>query len=129
MRKLPAFPLLLYLLLAGGCQNPTDTERRSLIGQWTSTGFAGNTVQMTLTEVAREVDGAGSWVGPESANAFRVSGAHAEETVSLLFQFKYLEDINFLGEFTDEDTLVGTLTGGEYRDRPITFVRVEPEED
>lgn len=128
MRKLLAFPLLFSLVLAAGCQDPTGSERRSLIGRWTSSGFATTSVEMTLTEVAREVDGAGSWLDPDLATAFRVTGAHADESVSLLLEFEDRPDLNLRAEFTDEDTLVGTLTGGEFRDRPITFVRVDPDD-
>lgn len=125
MRKLLAFPLLVCVLFAVGCNNPTGTQRRSLIGLWTSSQFGNGTVQMTLTEVAREVRGAGNWVRPDQAIAFGISGAHADETVSLLFEFKYEFDINFVGRFTDENTLQGSLTGGTFRGVPVTFVRVE----
>lgn len=125
MRKLLAFPLLFLVLMGVGCDNPTGNERRSLVGLWTSSGFAPATVQMTLTEVARTVEGAGSWVDPASATAFAVSGAHAEETVSLLFVFKDLPSVNFLGEFVDEDVMEGVLTGGPFRATPIRFEREE----
>ena len=123
MRKLLALPLLLVVLLASACDNPTGSQRRTLIGRWTSSEFGEGTVQMTLTEVAREVNGAGSWLRPDRATAFRVSGAHADETVSLLLEFRDGYDINFTGQFTDANTLQGSLVGGGFRDVPVTFVR------
>lgn len=128
MRKNLVFPLLLCVLLAAGCDDPTGSSRRSLLGLWTSSDFASATIRMTLAEIGRSVEGAGSWVSPDAALAFRVSGAHAEETVSLLFNLEDAPDVTFTGEFTSEDTLEGTLTGGALREVPITFTRVQRDE-
>src|SRR5690606_14841971 len=128
MRKHLVFPLLLLSLLAAGCDDPTGSERRSLLGLWTSSDFGPATIRMTLSEVGRSVEGAGSWLTAEAAMAFGVSGAHAEETVSLLFDLEGTPDVTFTGEFTDEDTLEGTLTGGALREVPITFARAQRDE-
>ena len=128
MRKLLAFPLLVYVLIAAGCDNPAGTERRNLAGTWASVTVPGATLRMTITEVARSVQGAGSWLDPNQAIAFRVSGAHAEEVVSLLFEFESIPDVNFSGQFSDANTLQGTLTGGTFRALPVTFVREQTEE-
>lgn len=119
---------LLLVLLVGACSDPAGPVRRSLIGSWASTGYPGAQITVTLTETAREVTGAGSWVTPTTALALRVSGTHAEQTVSLVFQSNWASDVNFLGEFTDADTMTGTLTGGELRGQAITFRRVETED-
>lgn len=132
MRKLLAFAPLFCVLLLSACQSPTENERRSLAGHWTSTTLAATTVRMTITEVARSVEGAGSWVDPNRATAFAVSGAHAEESVSLLFEFRetpsLMPNVNFLGVFRDKDTLEGTFTGGAFRGVPVTFVRLEKDD-
>ena len=127
MRKLLVFPLLVCVLIAAGCDTPAGTERRSLVGTWTSTTAPGATLRMTVTEVARSVQGAGSWLDTDQAVAFRVSGAHAEEVVSLLFEFKSTPDVNFTGRFSDANTLQGTLTGGTFRGLPFTFLREQTE--
>lgn len=128
MRK-PLVWLLAVCLALTACSEPSGPERRSLIGTWTSTGFSAATVRLTLTESARNVNGAGSWVEATQARAFRVTGVHAEQVVSLIFQFQNAADLNFRGEFTAEHTLVGTLTGGDFREQPITFERVQRESD
>jgi hypothetical protein len=120
----PAAALLLLLIAA--CTPATEPERRSLIGSWSSTEFGTTTVRMTLTETAREVRGAGSWIEPNRALAFHVEGAHAERAVALILLFPQAEAVSFRGAFTDAATLVGTLTGGRFREEPITFVRDVP---
>ena len=116
--------VLLLTTLSLACRGPAEPERRSLIGSWTSTDVGDNTViQMTLTETAREVRGAGSWLEPTRALAFRVEGAHAEQRVALFLQFQSQESVGFQGRFTDQNTLSGALTGGGFRERPVTFQR------
>lgn len=117
--------LLPFLVLAAftACQTTTVPERRELLGSWESKGFPGATVRMTLSETARAVRGAGSWLTLLEADAFSVDGALAVDEVSLLFDFDTRPAINFQGYFEDEDVLVGTLTGDGYRRQRITFER------
>lgn len=123
-----ALAILLLTTLTLACKGPAEPERRSLIGSWTSTDLGNSTViHMTLTETAREVRGAGSWIEPTRALAFRVEGAHAEQMVALFLQFQTEAAVGFRGEFRDQHTLSGTLTGGGFRERSITFLRAERE--
>ena len=126
MRKMVAMAGL--ALLAGGCADATGTERTSVLGAWESEAFAPAQVEMTLSELARTVSGAGRWVQPDSAVAFLVSGSHVEDRVSLVFQIEDAADLSFQGEFVEEDVMEGTLVGGPYRGAPIRFVRVDDEE-
>ena len=117
---------LLLLLAIGGltaCQTATTPERRELLGSWASSGFPGATIRMTVTETARAVQGAGSWLTLNGAEAFQVSGAFASDEVSLHFEFDGRPDINFQGYFEEADILVGHLTGDEYRRQPIRLER------
>lgn len=120
---------LLAGLLLAACGNPSEPERRSIIGEWRAMGPGLTQVQMTLTETARAVAGAGSWVEVAEAHAFRVTGAHAERSVSLLLDFDGMPDVNFRGRFSDEDTMDGSLNGGAIRGLEIQFVRVRDAQD
>ena len=128
MRRPMLPPLLLALLCAGAaCSSPAAPVDASIIGDWASTGIDTLDIQMTLSETAREINGAGCWVTPTQQMAFEVRGAQVAQSISLLFQFKYSENIHFHGEFlrTAEDTLTmkGELIGGTFRGSDIIFVR------
>ena len=124
-------PLLLplFALLVGGaaCSSPAEPVDASIIGDWRSTGIDTVDIRMTLSETAREINGAGSWVTPTQQVAFEVRGAQVAQSISLLFQFKYNENIHFHGEFlrtaSDTLTMAGELIGGTYRGNSIVFVR------
>ena len=124
-------PLLLHLLtllIAGAaCSSPAAPDDASIIGDWTSTGIDSLAIRMTLSETAREINGAGSWLTPSQQMAFEVRGAQVAQSISLLFAFKDTPNIHFHGEFlrTASDTLTmsGELIGGSYRGSRIVFVR------
>lgn len=130
MGKLLAIPLLALLLATVGCSSTTGPVNRDLAGTWVSEDFAPAIIRMTISEIALEVNGAGSWVTAQTALPFAVSGAHVEGRIALLFTFQYDLEVGFEGEFLDEDTLEGVLVGGaaEFRSEPITFVRLQDEE-
>lgn len=115
-------PVVLALSLLG-CQNATVPEQRDIFGSWISRSFPGGTVRMTLTETARAVEGAGSFVTPTSADAFGASGALADDEISLLFDFDSRENVNFQGYFSDDDVMEGTLSGGGFNQTAIIFDR------
>ena len=127
MRRPSLIPLLALLLAAAACSSPAAPVDASIIGDWTSTGIDTLTIQMTLSETAREINGAGSWVTPSTQMAFEVRGAQVAQSISLLFQFKYSENIHFHGEFlrtaSDTLTMAGELIGGSYRGSNIVFIR------
>lgn len=122
-----SFFLLVFLLASAGCDTPSEPASFSIIGHWTSSAVDTLDIQMTISEAAREVNGAGSWVTPTQAMAFRVSGAHVEQSISLLFEFGDGPDVNFHGEFletaSDTLTMAGRLYGGSYRGSSIVFIR------
>ncbi len=126
MKKLTATIAAAMLgVLLVGCGGTTAPSRRELLGSWVSTDIPGITIRMTLAETARAVEGAGSWLTAQNAFPFGVSGALARDEVSLLLEFSGREDLNFQGFFQDDDILDGRLSGGEFRDRAITFKREE----
>jgi hypothetical protein len=122
MRPERFFIFLLVASLAA-CQTAAGPERRDLLGSWVSTDITGIAINMTVAETARSVEGAGSWTEATSGHAFRVTGVLAADEVALHFDFTDRPDLSFLGVFTDEDTLEGTLSGGAYRLRTISFER------
>ena len=127
MRKPFLFPLLLLLLAGSACSSPAAPDDVSIIGDWTSTGIDSVQIQMTLSETAREINGAGSWLTDTQQMAFEVRGAQVAQSISLLFAFKYSSNIHFHGEFlrtaSDTLTMTGELIGGTYRGERIVFVR------
>lgn len=127
MRRSFLFPLLLLLLAGGACSSPAAPDDVSVIGDWTSTGIDSVQIQMTLSETAREINGAGSWLTETQQMAFEVRGAQVAQSISLLFAFKDTPNIHFHGEFlrtaSDTLTMTGELIGGTYRGERIVFVR------
>lgn len=130
-RLLPLFLFAAAPLAA--CGNTTGPADLNIVGTWQSREFAPATVQMTLVESARAPTGAGRWLTPGDADAFRVTGAHIEQRVALLLDFddQVRRDIEFFGvvrETTAGDSavvlLVGELHGGGYRGDSIAFQRV-----
>jgi hypothetical protein len=126
-------PLLFLLLLAlGACRDTAGPTIFSTAGAWRSQGFAPASVEVTLVETARSTTGAGRWLTDTEANAFLVTGAHSDSTVSLYFDFHGSRpDLTFEGRFRknagdgDETLMVGNLYGGEFRGEAFTF---EPDE-
>ncbi|HET8657083.1 MAG TPA: hypothetical protein VFL93_16275 [Longimicrobiaceae bacterium] len=128
MRKSAA--LLAGLLLAA-CSNNSAPPVYSAVGTWQSVGFAPADVQMTLVETARSPAGAGRWIMTDSAAAFRVTGAHVDTDISLLFDFDGRSDVSLAGVFrpgTGKDAptqIAGALFGGGFSGDSIVFERLE----
>ena len=127
-------PIAILVLLLAACENPSAPRDFSIVGNWISTGVDTLDVRFTLSETARTITGAGSWLTPSRAMAYRISGAHVARQISLLLEFDEGPDINFQGEFQESasDTLTlltGRLYGGTYRGYPIVFVRREGSEN
>ena len=128
-------PLLLslgLLPLAAACNPTASAPAFSTLGAWRSQSFAPATVQLTLVETARSSSGAGRWVTPTEALAFRVTGAHSGSDVSLLFDFDGRADITFEGRFRQQtigearvSVMAGQLYGGGFRGDSLTLVPVE----
>lgn len=129
MRKLLAIPALALLLAATGCDSTTGPANRDLAGTWVSDDFAPAVVRMTISEIALEVTGAGSWTSAQEGHPFEVTGAHVDGRLSLIFTFGTLPPIGFEGEFTDEHVIAGDLVGSDrgFIRAPITFLRVQDE--
>lgn len=112
-----------------GCSDSTGPESYSIAGTWTSAGFAEADFSFTVVETARAVEGAGHRVVGGVATAFRVNGANAGQRASLHFDFDDEPDVNFEGEFGEDDDdvriLEGSLFGGGYSGAAITFQRTE----
>lgn len=130
MRHLNRAIVLFGLTAILGCQGTTTPERRELSGSWETTAFPGATIRMTLTETAREVRGAGSWLTVVDAYGFGIGGALTGDEFSLLFTFDNRPDINFQGSFDGEDILKGRFAGDGYRrEQQVIFERIDLSEE
>jgi hypothetical protein len=128
MRRPLALLALVFVALGAACENPAQTRTEfSVIGFWSTTDLDTLDIQMTLSETARAINGAGSWVTPTRALAFRVSGARVGRGTSLFFEFGGADNVSFNGEFlqtaNDTLTMAGQLWGGAYRGSRVVFVR------
>lgn len=128
MRRSRCLPLLVLALLAGACNTPSEpTTRFSVLGQWATPAADSLGIVMTISETARQIHGAGSWVTASRVDAFSVSGARFEDEVSLLLEFSDRPGVTFQGLFQntprDSTLLTGKLYGGVYRGTGIVFVR------
>lgn len=131
MRRPLLIPLCVLALAA--CSNTNSPTIYSTAGAWRSRDFAPASVVVTLVETARSTSGAGRWSTDADASAFRVTGAHADSTVSLLFDFDGREDVTFEGKFRKQDmggrnviVMAGQLYGGEFHGEDFVL---EPDED
>lgn len=118
--------LLLIALVTAACSSTTAPTRHSLTGRWRSEAVVGVTIEMVISESARSVQGAGRWITADSTVAFGISGARTGPSASLLFATS--PEVNFLGEFVDEETMEGTLVGANFESRSARFVRLEDED-
>jgi hypothetical protein len=131
MRRPLLIPVCVLALAA--CSDTNSPTIYSTAGAWRSRDFAPASVVVTLVETARSTSGAGRWSTAADANAFRVTGAHSDSTVSLLFDFDGREDITFEGKFRRQDVgsdnvivMAGRLYGGEFHGEDFVL---EPDED
>lgn len=115
-------PLGLVLALSG-CNDDAGPDRRNILGSWRSEGLAGVTVRMTLSEMGRKVEGAGSWTEAADVWAFRVTGVLAQDQFSLLFDFSGRPDVVFDGRFLSKDILGGVLAGEGLEEMTAAFGR------
>jgi hypothetical protein len=127
MRRPFRLALSALVLLAAACSTPSTPVDISVNGHWVSIGLDTVAIQMTMSETARTINGAGSWVTPGRAMAFQISGAHVAQSISLFFSFGDHPPVNFHGEFvttaSDTLTMTGQLDGGSYRGASVVFVR------
>jgi hypothetical protein len=117
-----------FVLLAAACDNATTTRSVSIAGSWESVNFTDADFRMTMVETARAVEGAGHRAAAGETTAFRIIGANTGRKASLLLDFDGRDDINFEGEFEDQNdvtTLEGALFGGGYDGDAIVFRREE----
>src|SRR5690606_32700415 len=115
-RSLYAIVILGAVTAVAACEQTSAPVRREILGTWLGEGIPGISVEMTLTETARAVEGAGGWTDGSGTFAFRVFGAIARDEVSLYLDFADREDITFSGVFPrgDEDRISGLLYGGGF---------------
>jgi hypothetical protein len=122
VRKLA--PVVTIALLVG-CEQTSAPTRRDIQGNWELKGVPGTTASMTLAEVARVVDGAGTWIDGSGPFAYIAFGALAGNGVTLYFDFSEREDFGFQGRFVTSDSISGSLVGGGFQNVPASFTQVD----
>jgi hypothetical protein len=122
---------LIVLLPLAACSNSTGTTIFSALGTWRSQPDSDTEIEMTLVETARATTGAGYWTDSAGARAFQVTGAHAENRVSLFFAFDVIPNVDFQGRFNTQTidgrkrTLMsGRLYGGPFHGDSVDFVQL-----
>jgi hypothetical protein len=132
MRRSLALGILLTL---AGCSNSTGTTSFTALGTWRSEPDADTRIEMTLVESARATTGAGYWRDADGSRAFQVTGAHAEDRVSLFFEFDVIPNVDFQGRFDTRTIegkkrvlMSGRLYGGPFDGDSVDFVRLTDDE-
>lgn len=113
--------LVLAVTLAA-CGDDGGPSIPSASGTW-SGGVGSATLTLTLTEDDGAVTGAGSLAGPGGSIALTAQGTHAHPSMSLTLTSQGFEDLNFQGEFVDDDSVDGRLNGSGYQNDAITLRR------
>ncbi len=116
---------LAALVVLLGCEQSSAPTRRDILGTWELQGVPATTASMTLAEVARAVEGAGTWTDASGPYAFLALGALAGDRVTLYFDFSAREDVGFQGRFVTANSIDGALVGGGFQSVPASFVRVD----
>lgn len=115
LRRMFMLPLLLVFFAAAGCgdDSPTDTSATTLDGSWSGES-QGITLSLTLNEDSEgSLSGSGSLSDSEGSAALTVSsGTHVPPNVTMTLSSTGLPDLNFSGEVSGDNVIIGALEGG-----------------
>jgi len=112
------------LVLTTACRDePNAPKTPTVTGSWSGT-TDNATLSLTLTESSdRSVSGSGHISSPSNSIALTVTGTHAHPSVSLILKATGYQDVNFQGEFSADDRIIGSLNGSGFRNDAITLRR------
>lgn len=121
MKKLLTLPLLALALLVGACDSgPTEPKHVSAAGSWSGTS-SGITVNLTLSETAKTINGSGNLQGGSGSIAVTVTGTNAYPNVSMTLASPGYEAMNFQGTFTNPTTISGAVNGSGFNSFALTL--------
>lgn len=123
------FGLMLLLPLAACGDDPAEPENPTLDGRFVGNTF-GVQVDLALTETAGDVSGTGTLVVPTQPGSsttttipVTITGTHNHPNVTLTARAEGQPDVTFVGQFTNDDTVSGTLTVPGFPAAPLILVR------
>ncbi len=123
MRAVRLLPLLLLLVFAAACgDSPSQPRTPSIDGAWSGSA-AGFTLNLVLASGAAGVSGNGTVSGEGTSIAVTATGTHVHPNVALTLQATGFQDLNFQGQFTDDNTINGTLNGSGFNNFALTLRR------
>ncbi|HDY86498.1 MAG TPA: hypothetical protein ENH82_00100 [bacterium] len=118
--------ILFIALVVLGCsedENPTSTKTDpSLTGSWVGTG-SGFVINATLSQSGTSVSGNGTMAAGGASAAVTFTGTNVHPNISLTISSAGLQDANYTGKFTNDNTHNGKLNGSGFVDLNVTFVR------
>ncbi|HWP36031.1 MAG TPA: hypothetical protein VNL18_00615 [Gemmatimonadales bacterium] len=124
MRALTATLLLPLTFALAGCGDSSSEPRTpSASGTWT--GAVGSaTFTLTLAEQrGGTITGAGSARATGGAVSLTVTGTHVHPSISLTLRSTGFEDLNYTGQFINDNTISGSLNGSGFTGETLTLVR------
>ena len=113
--------LIFFSVAAVGCGDDANEPKiPSLDGRWSGT-TSDLTLSVTLTEDERVVTGSGTLSGSSTSIALAVDGSHVHPDVSLTMSASGYEDMNFTGEFINDEAVRGELRGSGFNGETLTL--------
>lgn len=120
MHRFAAIFATAMLLTACGDQGPAIPQFK---GAW-SGQIQGVEMSLTATEDSQgRVSGSGTFHIPNDPLAFSVNGTHSHPSVSFTGSGTGMTDFNFSGDFTDDQTVHGALSGSGFNGEAIVLRR------
>ena len=124
MRTLTAVLLLALAPVLAACgDSSTEPRTPSASGTWTGV-VNGGTFTLTLAEQnGGTLTGAGSLQGSGGAVSVTVTGTHVHPSISLTIKSTGFEDLNYTGQFVNDNAISGNLNGSGFNNETLTLMR------
>lgn len=124
MRTLTAVLLLALAPVLAACgDSSTGPKTPSASGTWTGVMTVG-TVTLTLVEQdGGTITGAGNLQGSGGAVSVTVTGTHVHPSITLTMQSTGFKDMNYTGQFVNDNAISGNLNGSGFNNETLTLMR------